>query len=63
MHGMDLGYGNRVVAIKAWVALFATRDWAIKTERNQLETPAVTLINVLVHYEENELTHTLLLQA
>jgi hypothetical protein len=39
LHGMDLGYDNRTVAIKAWVALFATRDWAIKAERNQLEAP------------------------
>jgi hypothetical protein len=39
MHGMDLGYDNRVVAVKSWVALFATRDWAVKAERNQLEAP------------------------
>lgn len=39
MHGMDLGYDNKIVAIKSWVALFATRDWAIKAERNQLEAP------------------------
>lgn len=40
LHGMDLGYDNRIVAVKAWVALFATRDWAIKAERNQLEAPS-----------------------
>lgn len=39
MHGMDLGYDNQVVAVKSWVALFATRDWAVKAERNQLEAP------------------------
>ena len=39
VHGMDLGYDNPVVAVKSWVALFATRDWAIKAEKNQLEAP------------------------
>jgi len=39
VHGMDLGYDNQIVAVKSWVALFATRDWAVKAERNQLEAP------------------------
>ena len=39
MHGMDLGYDNRMVAAKTWAALFATRDWAIKAERGLLEAP------------------------
>lgn len=39
VHGMDLGYDNQVVATKSWIALFATRDWAVKAERNQLEAP------------------------
>jgi len=29
LHGMDLGYNNRVVAAKCWAALFAVRDWAV----------------------------------
>lgn len=39
VYGMDLGYDNQIVAVKSWVALFATRDWAVKAERNQLEAP------------------------
>jgi len=40
VHGMDLGYDNKIVAIKSWVALFATRDWAVKAEKKQLEAPS-----------------------
>lgn len=40
MHGMDLGYDNEVVAAKAWAALFAVRDWAMKAERGELSGPA-----------------------
>jgi len=29
LHGMDLGYNNRIVAAKCWAALFAVRDWAV----------------------------------
>jgi len=58
IHGMDLGYDNRTVAVKAWVALFATRDWAIKAERNQLEAPPQkpekTLKEVFDQWQENE---------
>ena len=39
LHGMDLGYDNKLVAAKTWGALFATRDWAMKAERNELEAP------------------------
>ena len=39
MHGMDLGYDNRIVAAKCWAALFAVRDWAIKAARNELDPP------------------------
>jgi len=39
MHGMDLGYDNKMVAAKSWAALFAARDWAIKAERGELEAP------------------------
>ena len=37
LHGMDLGYDNRMVAAKSWAALFATRDWAIRAERGLLQ--------------------------
>ncbi|MFZ2471606.1 MAG: hypothetical protein WAW52_06645 [Methanothrix sp.] len=39
MHGMDLGYDNKMVAAKTWAALFALRDWAIKTEEGAIEQP------------------------
>lgn len=43
LHGHDLGYDNKLVAAKAWAALLAARDWALKVERNevrpQLEQP------------------------
>lgn len=39
MHGMDLGYDNKMVAAKTWAALFAARDWAIKAERDELTAP------------------------
>lgn len=46
LHGMDLGYGNRIVAAKSWGALFATSDWAIRAEQGLLqaqpEEPKVT---------------------
>lgn len=41
MHGIDLGYDNRVVAAKTWAALFATREWAIKVEQGQVAPPPV----------------------
>jgi hypothetical protein len=39
MHGIDLGYDNKIVAAKTWAALFATRDWALKAERGLLTAP------------------------
>lgn len=39
LHGMDLGYDNRVVAAKSWAALFAARDWAIRAEQGRLVKP------------------------
>lgn len=39
MHGRDLGYANKIVAAKSWAALFAVREWAIKVERDELESP------------------------
>lgn len=40
LHGMDLGYDNKYVAAKVWVALFAVREWAIKVRDGQLAPPA-----------------------
>lgn len=37
MHGMDLGYDNKIVAAKTWAALFAAREWAMKAEQGLLE--------------------------
>lgn len=39
LHGMDLGYGNEIVAAKCWAALFAVREWAVKAEDNELTPP------------------------
>ncbi len=39
LHGMDLGYDNKIVAAKTWGALFATRDWALKAEQGLLTAP------------------------
>lgn len=38
MHGMDLGYDNKMVAAKTWAALFAIRDWALKAEKGLLKS-------------------------
>jgi len=58
VHGMDLGYDNLIVAVKSWVALFATRDWAIKAERNQLEAsppkPEKSLNEILQQIQDIE---------
>jgi hypothetical protein len=42
LHGRDLAYDNRLVATKAWAALFAVRDWAGLAERDLLDAPAPT---------------------
>lgn len=39
LHGMDLGYDNKMVAAKCWSALFAIRDWAVKAEQGLIEAP------------------------
>jgi hypothetical protein len=39
LHGRDLGYANKLVAAKAWAALFALQDWAHKLEHGKLEAP------------------------
>lgn len=39
LHGMDLGYDNKTVAVKTWALLFAVRDWAVKAENKLLEEP------------------------
>jgi hypothetical protein len=39
LHGMDLGYDNRMVAAKTWAALFATRDWAARAEQGLINAP------------------------
>ena len=61
MHGMDLGYDNKMVAAKAWAALFAVRDWALKGEAGTLgrqpEKPRVSwkeLVGQLRELEEDK---------
>lgn len=39
MHGMDLGYDNKIVAAKTWAALFSIREWALRVERGETEPP------------------------
>jgi len=39
LHGLDLNYDNPLVAAKAWAALFAARDWALKVERGTVTAP------------------------
>jgi hypothetical protein len=40
LHGHDLGYDNKMVAAKAWAALFSVRDWALKVEQGRKEFQA-----------------------
>ncbi len=40
LHGHDLGYDNKLVAAKAWAALFAVREWAYAVEQKEEEAPA-----------------------
>jgi hypothetical protein len=58
LHGMDLGYDNRMVAAKCWAALFAAREWALKAERGQLvappEEPKKTWREVVYQLRENQ---------
>jgi len=58
MHGMDLGYDNKIVATKAWAALFATRDWALKAEKGLLEAqpeePQKSWKEILVQLLKNQ---------
>ncbi|MCB9422995.1 MAG: hypothetical protein H6667_24555 [Ardenticatenaceae bacterium] len=37
LHGHDLGYDNKTVAVKAWAALFALRDWVIAIRKPKPE--------------------------
>jgi hypothetical protein len=58
LHGMDLGYDNKMVAAKAWAALFSVRDWAIKAEQGLLdpqppENP-ISWSQVIKQINENE---------
>jgi len=39
LHGMDLGYDNKIVAAKTWAALFAASEWVIKAENDSLAPP------------------------
>lgn len=58
LHGMDLGYDNRMVAAKSWAALFAARDWAIRVEQGLTtpppEEPKPSWGDVIQQIRENE---------
>lgn len=41
LHGRDLGYATKIVAVKAWAALFSLREWAIKYEQGEASPPPV----------------------
>ncbi len=57
LHGTDLGYDNKMVAAKAWAALFAAREWALKAERKELtaspEKPKKGLGDLFRQLQEN----------
>lgn len=36
VHSTDLSYDNKMVAAKIWAALFSTRNWALKAEKDEL---------------------------
>jgi hypothetical protein len=42
-HGLDLAYDNRLVAAKAWAALFATGDWARAVQKARTVAPPATV--------------------
>lgn len=58
LHGRDLGYANKMAAAKAWAALFALRDWAIKVEQKQdskpIPVPQATLRETIQRWQKNE---------
>ena len=58
LHGMDLGYDNKMVAAKAWAALFSIRDWAMKAEQGLLDPQPpekpITWSQVIKQISENE---------
>jgi hypothetical protein len=58
LHGMDLGYDNKMVAAKAWAALFSVRDWAMKAEQGLLDPQPpekqTTWSQVIKQIRENE---------
>lgn len=66
IHGIDLGYDTKLVAAKAWAALFAAREWALLVEQDRLdpkpEEPAPTWQDVFMLIKENE-DHRRLLDA
>lgn len=61
MHGMDLGYDNKIVAAKTWAALFSLRDWAIKVEKGAIDplssekTPSIAdLVHQIQRNQEDQ---------
>lgn len=60
LHGMDLGFDNRIVAAKCWAALFSVRDWVIKMRKGELEAPPKdeseekSLAQIINEYQESK---------
>lgn len=60
VHGMDLGFDNKIVAAKNWAALFAIRDWVLKVRNEELEPQPVseedekTLSEIIVELAESQ---------
>ena len=44
VHGMDLGYNNKYVAAKCWVAALP-RDWALKVAKDEIVDQKVIIRN------------------
>ncbi|AZA55362.1 zinc chelation protein SecC [Chryseobacterium sp. G0201] len=66
LHGRDISYGNKYVAAKSWLTLFAINDWAKALKRNKENPPKenkkqnlkeslIELKNSTIKYQERQL--------
>jgi len=57
LHGRDLGYAHKIVAIKAWSTLITLSDWIIdmeKSKKPQEEEADGNLVKVLTSYQKRD---------
>jgi hypothetical protein len=58
IHGMDLGFNNRIVSVKSWALLFSLREWLIRAKEGRLDKqeslPAPSIVETLRHMQETE---------